>query len=255
MMNTRTYSPTKPEDEELARKRVELAQLESELADRELYIATLRAELGAFEQRYLRIVGARYAELDDISAQLAEHLAQDHSEDERYREASKQAREVANESRSGLESYVDEPARAVPSQELKSLYREVAKRVHPDLSSDPADRKIRQRLMAEANLAYELGDVSRLKRILEEYECSPETVPGEGTAAELVRVIRKITQVKSRLIDIEQEAVAVTGSELAKLKAKSEAQERQGRDLLAEMAAQVDMQIAEARQRLSGASA
>jgi septal ring factor EnvC (AmiA/AmiB activator) len=42
MSTTPTY--TKPEDEELGRKRKELASLESELADRELHIATLRAE-------------------------------------------------------------------------------------------------------------------------------------------------------------------------------------------------------------------
>src|SRR5258708_3842554 len=133
--------------------------------------------------------------------------------------------------------------RALPSQELKSLYRQTAKRVHPDLSFDPEDRKLRQRFMAEANRAYEMGDVDRLKRILEEYESCPEAVLGEGVGVDLVRVIRKITQVKRRLAEIERELKKLIGSELAKLRAKAEEYDKLGRDLLAEMAEQIDRQI------------
>ena len=46
---------------------------------------------------------------------------------------------------------------------MKRLYREVAKRIHPDLTSDRADRAKRQQLMAEANEAYERGDEARLQ--------------------------------------------------------------------------------------------
>jgi hypothetical protein len=55
----------KPEEEELARKRQQLAGVESELADRELHLASMRATLAAFERRYLGIVGVGYATLDE----------------------------------------------------------------------------------------------------------------------------------------------------------------------------------------------
>ncbi|MGC2477626.1 MAG: hypothetical protein WA485_25030 [Candidatus Sulfotelmatobacter sp.] len=247
MSTTPTY--TKPEDEELGRKRQELASLESELADRELYIATLRAELAAFERRYLRIVGTRYAELDEINAQIAERVSQRSEGDQQAESVAKQARAQANESRATVEADASEPIRALPSQELKNLYRRVAKTVHPDLSFDAEDRRLRQRLMAEANRAYEMGDVDRLKRILEEYESCPEAVRGDGVGAELVRVIRKITQVRRRLTEIEADLKQLGGSELVKLKTKAEEYEKLGRDLLAEMAEQVDRQIVTARQR------
>jgi len=247
MSTTPTY--TKPEDEELGRKRQELASLQSELADRELYIATLRAELAAFERRYLRIVGARYAELDEINAQIAERISQRCERDQQAQSVARQARAQANESRATVEADASEPITALPSQELKSLYRQVAKTVHPDLSFDAVDRRLRQRLMAEANRAYEMGDVDRLKRILEEYDSCPEAVRGEGVGAELVRVIRKITQVRRRLTEIEDELKQLVGSELAKLKTKAEEYEKLGRNLLAEMAEQVDRQIVTARQR------
>jgi hypothetical protein len=239
-MSTIIPSRVKPEDEELAKKRLELAKLESELADRELYIATLRAE---------------YAELDEINAQIAEQLARQRSGDTQFKDAAQKARRQAEESRSAAEAHASEDqSRALPSKELKSLYREVAKRVHPDLSTDPEDRKTRQRLRAEANRAYEKGDLERLRRILEEYESCPEAVQGEGVGAELVRVIRKITQVKRRLSEIETEVQQLVGSDLAKLKAKAEEYGRQGRDLLQEMAQQVERNIAAARGRLSSVS-
>jgi hypothetical protein len=253
-MSTIVPSRARPEDEELAKKRSELAELESELADRELFIATLRAELASFERQYLKIVGARYADLDDINAQIAERLARQHAGDRQRKDAAQQARKQAEDSRFAADAVASVDQRALPSKELKSLYREVAKRVHPDLSSDPEDRKTRQRLMAEANRAYEMGDIARLKQILEEYDTCPEAVQGEGVGAELVRVIRKITQVKRRLGEIEIEVQQLVGSELARLKTKADEYWLQGRDLLTEMARQIEEEIAAANQRLNKVS-
>jgi len=243
----------KPEDEELVRKKLELAQLESELADRELYLINLTAELAVFEARYFRVVGTQYARLDEIKARIAERLARQRAGDAKAQEVAKRARAEADESQAAVDFRRNELSTLVPSQELKSLYREIAKRIHPDLCSDEADRVVRERLMSEANRAYERGDIARLRQILEEYETSPETVKGEGTGAELVRVIRKITQVKKRLSEIEHELAEISGSESAKLKVMAEEYEKQGRDLLEEMATQVSRQIAAAQQQVSSA--
>lgn len=81
---------------------------------------------------------------------------------------------------------------------LKGLYREVAKRVHPDLTSDETDRSRRQRLMAEANRAFEQGDAHRLAKILEDSEVRREFVQESDAPADLARTVRKIT-LKARL--------------------------------------------------------
>ena len=86
-----------------------------------------------------------------------------------------------------------------PSDDLKKLYRDVAKSLHPDLATDDDDRARRQRFMAEANQAYEEGNETRLREILREWESSPDAIKGDGVAAELIRVIRKIAQVQERL--------------------------------------------------------
>ena len=66
----------------------------------------------------------------------------------------------------------------------------------------------------------------------------------------LVRVIRKIDQIRRRLCAIETEIAQLKESELSDLKAQVEKTKEEGRDLLGEMAARLDKQIAEAREQL-----
>jgi AraC-like DNA-binding protein len=62
IMKTELVRRLSPEEEELAAKREELVRLEAQLADQELFLASLKAELAAFEGLYLRRVGVLYAE-------------------------------------------------------------------------------------------------------------------------------------------------------------------------------------------------
>jgi hypothetical protein len=243
--------PLKPEDQELVCKRAEQAALESELAERELRSANLRAELGAFERQYLHFVGSRYAELDEYKAQIAERLAKEQPSNERAQQAARDARARADETKSTAgEKSAEEPRAFQASPEMKRLYRDVAKRIHPDLTSDRDDRARRQELMAEANQAYEQGDEAQLANILTEYEHSPEAVKGEGPGAELVRVIRRISQARSRLSEIEAELQQLLRSDLFQLKSRLDEAQQHGRDVLKEMIEKVDEQIAQARERL-----
>lgn len=241
-----------PEERELEKKSFELASLQAELAQRELDLATLHAELRAFEERYLQIVGVRYAELDEIEAQIAEAQTRLNPRDNKARGQATQARAKAQESAkaTGAVQETEQPAKFKPSENLKKLYREVAKTIHPDLAEGESDRIRREKFMAEANRAYEEGDEARLQAILNEWNSSPESVKGDGPGAELVRVIRKIAQVERRLRAIEIQIAELEKSGLYRLKERVEEAEEQRRDLLAEMAATLDEQISEARKHL-----
>ncbi|HKQ87104.1 MAG TPA: hypothetical protein VJS43_10070 [Candidatus Acidoferrales bacterium] len=243
----------KPEEMELLRKRDEQKALENELTERELRSTNLRAELGAFERQYLHLVGLRYAELDEYKAQLAEKLAAEQPQNERAQQAALEARARANETKAGAgEKSEQEPRAFKASPEMKRIYRDVAKRIHPDLTSDREDRATRQQLMGRANEAYERGDETALMKILNEYESSPEAFHGEGPAAELVRVIRRISQVRGRLAEIEAESQALLRSDLYQLRMRVEEAAQDGRDVLKEMVAKTEEQIAEAKRRLAG---
>jgi len=249
--NPASFPALNPEEQELGRKRDEQAAIESELAERELRSANLRAELGAFERQYLHHVGSRYAELDELKAAVAERLAQEQPANTRAQQAAREARTRAAETQSTAGEKSEATPRAFESSpEMKRLYREVAKRVHPDLTSDRADRAKRQQLMAEANEAYERGDETRLRKIFTEYEWSAEAVKGEGPGAELIRVIRRISQARGRLAEIEAELQDLLRSDLYQLKVRLDEAQSHGRDLLQEMVQKVEDQITQAKRRL-----
>ena len=266
-----------PLEEELAQKNWELIKLRISLADRELFLANLQAELSAFRLRYLREVGSLYAELDDWSEKLAAWLSKNTSDGwsgDDYETWDAKICDLAGEDPRNERMHScwwrtrKGPGRVNPFLEddgspqefhapasLKSLYREVAKRVHPDLAADESDRRKRELLMKQANDAYQRGDHDALRGILDDYETSPESVQGGDLAANLLRVTRQITRVNTRLSQIDLEIEKLTNSDIGKLKSRSDAALADGEDLLAKMAADLQTRIEMARRDLTTRSA
>lgn len=61
-------------------------------------------------------------------------------------------------------------ADSAPSPGLRELYLEVVNNIHPDRAANEVDRALRERLMKEANAAFERSDAQTLRRVLEEYK-------------------------------------------------------------------------------------
>jgi uncharacterized membrane-anchored protein len=211
-----------PEEQELQQKRAELADLETRLAERELELATFQAELHAFERLYLQVVGMRQQELQRIEAQIEEYMA-----------------------------YLASNHPFQASNELKQIYRQLAKAIHPDLATEPEARAKREALMAEANRAYEGGDIERLKAIFLAWSNDPESIEGEDLNAELLRTLRQIVQSEQRLANIEQNIQSLEKTDLFQLQVKAKRGKQMGRDLLMEMARELDRQIHRAQYRLN----
>ena len=245
-----------PEEIELVDKKKELAILEEELSQRELDSATVNADLLAFERKYFRLVGRLFADLDDledIEARIAELEANLNPTDKDAQEKAKEAlhRSIDSQKSISLISDGNKKEKFEPSDNLKKLYRQAAKTVHPDLATEINSQQLRQILMAELNLAYEKGDEEKIIDIIRQWETSPEAVEGDGVEAELTRVIRKIAQVQNRLLLIDSEIMALKDSTLWNLKKECDSAEEVGRDLLSEMAENLNAKILAAKGRLS----
>jgi hypothetical protein len=255
-IDSKTSGFQSPEEEELERKRGELEKLQSELAESELELATLRSELIAFERRYLEVVGSRYAELDALEAQIAESISRSRPTDPSAREKAESARARAQESEEAMGDAGQESSAPsfAPTDELKALYRRAAKELHPDLTTDAEERERRQRAMAELNRAYEECDEERIRAILRDWRSSPEQVRGDDAAAQLVRVIREIFQARKRLEAIKAEIEQFLEGELHCLMKQVQEAAASARDLLAEIAGQVDARIEQAREQLKHVS-
>jgi predicted nucleic acid-binding Zn-ribbon protein len=235
-----------PEEEELTRKREELAKVRAEVADRELELADLQRELAGFQAHYMRQVGVLYAELDDWRARIAE-LRVELEDSEGTRERAHRAREEARNSYDVAHGTASKSPEFQVTPELRNLFRDVAKRVHPDFATDSEDERRRTRAMVRANEAYSRGDVDALRRILDEFVGISEEIPGENIGAELVRIIRQIAHARRRLAAIEEELKKLHSSEIALLQRDVETASKEDRDLLAELAQKVQQQIARAK--------
>jgi hypothetical protein len=252
-MNNSVLRTMPPEDDELEKKLAELASIESELVQKELELATLQAKLQAFELRYLRVVGTGFAKLDDIKAQIAEVFLKLHGNDADAIKEAKQSRAQADESAQADRIAKEQPeflGEFKPSDSLKSLYREAAKRFHPDFATGEDDHKRRAELMVKVNAAYKIGDEAGLQRMIKEGRDSPENVSGEDVGAKLVRIIRRLAQTQRRLSDAQSEIDSLMESDICLLWFRVQEIESQNRNLLDEMAEQLNLQITEQQENL-----
>ena len=250
-MNAGVDSRATPE-EALAMQRAELAKLESRLADRELFLASLRAELASFEGRYLREVGGLYAELDEWLARMAELTAEMIGTEESKTVAS-EARSQAEDTFAAAHGEAARMEQFHPQPQLKKLFHMVCRQVHPDRASSERDRKIREQLMAEANLAYKRQDAEGLRQVLESYRRHPEGVEGSGMEAE--RVQRQIERIQRRLTEIEREIMELNSTEIARMMQRVHTALADGRDLLDEMVRGLRLRIATLREAYEGREA
>jgi hypothetical protein len=237
----------KPEEQELLRKREQLAGIRVALAERELELVDLRAQLAAFEGLYLRQVGRLYSELDQWKARILELKARQNPATTTNAEA-EEARRQARATHDAAYGRAADRSEFATSSDLKKLFRDAAKRIHPDFAKDSEDLSRRNHLMSEANRAYETGDADTLRRIIDECQDGPDTVEGEGIGPELIRIIRQISLGTSRLASIERELEHLQQSDLYLFKRQADEMKQQGRDLLKELAATVREKIDHAEQ-------
>lgn len=238
-------------DEE-SRFRAELEALTRNIPDLELELVTAQAELAEFTHRYHDLIGTRMVELDHFQARIATELAARAPYNEAAREKARQAGTRAQSSRREQARYeeaaTEAPRHFKPTGGLKKLFRQVAQKIHPDRARNDEDRHWRTRLMAEANRAYRENDESGLREVLALWE---EGRPGDDLArAANSSLSKQVEQMRKRLAEIQGELNRLFASPLYELFLATRMAQRRQRDLLQEMADNLDCQIHDARQRL-----
>lgn len=242
-----------PEEIELSKKRKELAELieEQSLIEREL--TAIKAEIRVFERSYEQMLGGRIAELEQLEWQISGLLGTGETGEEHHKffHTTEQESAKIHVSRTTLLDDDPDTTSILEEKSLKSLYREVAKTIHPDLASDDHERFRRQELMATANLAYQEGDRFKLQGILKEWRLGPEMAKGLDIGAELIRLIRQIAHTRQSIRNLSKQIDELRHSDIYRFRQRVDDGLLDGIDLLAEMAATVDLDIAKAKKRLA----
>jgi hypothetical protein len=104
--------------------------------------------------------------------------------------------------------------------------------------------------MVAANEAYAVGDEDRLREILAgAAELAPVT-PSADIDAALAEVLCSIEGVRSRIATIQSELADLRRSDLCAFMLRAREAEEEGRDLLAEVAADLDLEMEQAKRQL-----
>jgi hypothetical protein len=128
---------------------------------------------------------------------------------------------------------------------LKSLYRELARRFHPDMGGSEADRLRRTQMMMAINAAYGAGDLERLRELAAEPDLIDPDAAADNEEQMVTFLLRELGRLQRRLTEISGEMTSIQTKQNYKLMLQARRAEEKGRDWLAEMKAQMQEEIAE----------
>ena len=228
-------------DDDLDGLRSQVAELEAVLGKRRGEVARVKSDLDVFEISYRQRVGILHEQLDQLELEIDEA---------ELGELSK--RVESGSGGPGQSPAADRPAPSprFTSDAARTLFRDVAKAIHPDLARDESTRNRRHTLMVEANRAYALGDEDQLRLILAAWERSPEAVQGSDPEAMRLRLVRRIVQIEEQLDMLASDLTALKDSPLGRLKTMVDEAAAMGKDLVRDMVGRLKRDILVAGNRL-----
>jgi hypothetical protein len=235
-----------PEEQELNRLEAEQVQLEDRLVDSELGLETIKVETAKFQHRYYQTVGLLYVELDELEALIARVEADQDSENKVAQEKAGTAEEQAKKSAEevGVKEKQPPPPPTI-TPELKQAYRQAAKLMHPDRATSEPEQKRRTKIMAEVNVAYSKGDKATIDKLIKEFGEDPEAIHGDDIGARVIKVIRRIAQLRHRLEEVDQELASLKEAEMYELLITVTEAEAMGGNPLDDLSTEIRKKISE----------
>ncbi|CAM5463642.1 hypothetical protein GCM10010378_53390 [Streptomyces viridochromogenes] len=199
---------------------------EQALIEYEIAVETFRVEVDNFSRLHHQKLGPMYARLDELDARIAEAVAARTGDPEDIRKADEARARVMPMpgveelfhgwmDDSGLfpeavamltDQPVRPPQRVRPSDEARKLYRELARKAHPDLAQEAGERSRREEFITRVNAAYARGDEALLRALAEEWAAGPKPAEqGPTPAEELYARLEWLSQRKEMLTLVAKE--------------------------------------------------
>jgi DNA repair exonuclease SbcCD ATPase subunit len=241
--------------EKVKRLRLELDQLRAELATAESELNSQLEDVQAFEFRFEAHVGQLLDQLATLESEVNSYLTRIKlmRHQQSFGESGPSFDPVEEQFR---QTWHHEPETAVPQPpatpppatqaQLKKIYRQLARQFHPDLAIDEADRQYRTAKMAAINDAYKAQSMVELLALAEELEAHQSrqqaAAPLDQEMAQALQ--EEIDRCRRRLRSIDNELQNLPNRSMVDLALQVKLARREGRDLLAEMASELERKIA-----------
>jgi len=246
------YSETNREKLTSLREQVEAAR--EKLIDAEAELAEQKADLATFEKLFDKRVGKLANELTSIEDEIKEYSHQlqlrqnletfgsNHVpvEEQYIRRWHVPTAANGNDNKTNIDPEDD--------KELKRLFRKLARRYHPDLARDAVERAYRTEKMTALNDAYAARSLVEMSALAAEPErkFQPSIQIGQTEAQMLAVLQLELDNIKRRMFQIQNEMDNLHNHESIDLSLKAKLAKLNGRDILGEMAADLQYKIANA---------
>ncbi|MCA9940341.1 MAG: hypothetical protein KC418_17005 [Anaerolineales bacterium] len=125
----------------------------------------------------------------------------------------------------------------------KRLYRQLARRFHPDLAANTVERAYCTSIMAAVNVAYERGDVQALRNLAGELDPDVAAALSGGETAEIRRLRKLLLSCKRRRRKVAEQARALREENTARLWRKARQLEDAGLNWWDEVRLELDGEI------------
>ena len=241
--------------EKVKRLRLELDQLRAQLAEAEVELNSQLEDVQAFEFRFEAHVGQLLDELAALESEVNSYLTRikllRHEQSfadqgAAFQPVEDQFRETWQQTPETAVPKPTSPPPAATQAQLKKLYRQLARQFHPDLAIDEADRQYRTDKMAAINDAYKAQSMVELMALAEELEKhQSEVESSQPPDQEMVQALQEeIERCRRRLRVLDNELVNLPNRSMVDLALKVKLAQREGRDMLTEMATELERKIA-----------
>jgi len=241
--------------EQITRLRAALEQAQADLIEAEARLADQLAEVNAFEFKFEARVGHLWDKLDALEGEIDAYNDRIQMMRDGYLSSERQYRRAWHAPPSSAATPPAQPLSPASETQIKRLYRQLARRFHPDLAVDDADRAYRTEKMAAINDAYAARSMTELEALAQEPDvqiraghvqpADRRSVQAGQTQAQLVQALQEqLTRCQRRLREIENELRRLYQRPSVQLSLEVKVARSKGRDLLGEMAADLERKIA-----------
>ena len=233
---------------EEARLRTILRQTQQELNAVETNLATRMTEIRKFDALIEARLGALETELEILDIQIRSYQEQIYQVQQaemfpNWVDYSKRVN--ANQPPPASKNFRPDTT-ARPETEVRQLYRELARKYHPDTAFDDLDRQYRHEMMLRINEAYANGDLAELRK----HARGMVHIPIGQENQQPPRYHSSLEQVEAELVAC-QTKLRETRAKIEKLRFHPSVQLslsvklawRQGKDLIGEMAKELQEKI------------